>query len=347
MEICLIIPAYEPDQTLLGVLDGILEMQPRQTDVGLNILVVNDGSCSDISLLVFNRIKTEFPDVHLLNLENNLGKGGALKAGFQFIEKNITEVQWVVTADADGQHLPEDIWRLLNAGKNNVEFALGVRTFDTDMPFRSYVGNVLTRKLFEFINGLNISDTQTGLRGFRKKWLKKLQAIPFDGYDFEIDALTQMVKIIEPIQIPIKRVYEPGNPSSHFRPLLDSLKIYAVMLRHIMVVFSATVAEFAIYSWMVIAGVPLSMALVIGRTLATIILFWFARNFVFKSKGNYKLEALRYVTLVLINLLLLWLLIKSLKHAFGLNYIFGMVIGYCLLFFLNFLVQQYIVFRNK
>lgn len=347
MHACLLIPAYQPNEALLGLVNEVIALASSSSKIDLEIIVVNDGSISDKSKKVFDLIKLQVAEVHLLELAENGGKGGALKAGFAYITAHMTDVTWVVTADADGQHLSNDVWRILNAGLTSKKPVLGVREFDPEMPLRSYVGNVLTRRLFSLIHGLDISDTQTGLRGFGYEWVLKLQAIPFKGYDFEIEALSQMAKTDELLQIPIERVYEPGNPTSHFRPLHDSFRIYAVLFRHIFVVFLATVFEFALYSSLVTAGTPIFSALLIGRTLATVILFWFARNYVFKSNGNYISQVGLYILLVGINLLLLWLLIIGLNQFLGVNYILGMAIGYCSLFIFNFFIQRYIVFKDK
>ena len=66
---------------------------------------------------------------------------------------------WVVTADADSQHLPEDIWAIVEAGISSTEPIIGVRKFDTNVPFRSKLGNKVTQFLFYIIHKINVSDT--------------------------------------------------------------------------------------------------------------------------------------------------------------------------------------------
>lgn len=237
MYACLLIPAYQPNNVLLDMICEIKEKKKLHSNIVLTILVVNDGSTSKLSQQVFSRLENEYSRTHVLTLKKNCGKGAALKAGFKHIQNKFPLSEWIVTADADGQHLPKDIWSILDAETKNEKIILGVRKFDANMPLRSYLGNVVTKHLFKLIHGLDISDTQTGLRGFNKDWLSKLLNIPYNGYDYEIEALAQMAKTQELVQIPISCVYEIGNPTSHFNPFFDTIKIFAVLLRHILRVF--------------------------------------------------------------------------------------------------------------
>lgn len=148
-------------------------------------------------------------------------------------------------------------------------------------------------------------------------------------------------------QIPIERVYEPGNPTSHFNPLTDSLKIYGVLFRHVFVVFLATIVEFALYASLLLLGSSVLLALIVSRAISTIVLFWFAKDFVFKASGNTMKQAVLYLGLVCLNLFLLWLLIIGLNNLFGISAYLGMVLGYCLLFAFNFLTQRFVIFQRK
>lgn len=69
--------------------------------------------------------------------------------------------------DADGQHLPEDMGRLLMKAVGNPKaLILGSRTMDDTVPWKSKIGNQLTKKVFRLMTGTEVSDTQTGLRAF-------------------------------------------------------------------------------------------------------------------------------------------------------------------------------------
>ena len=80
--------------------------------------------------------------------------------------------------------------------------------------------------------GLSLRDTQTGLRGVPRALFEGLLNLRTHGYDFELDMLLLVKRSnIEIIEIPIETVYLEDNNSSHFNPLLDSLKIYMVFYK--------------------------------------------------------------------------------------------------------------------
>ena len=135
-----VIPAYQPDERLVTLVRTL----HRESRNRLEIVVVDDGSDASCQR-IFEALGG---DAIVLQHPENRGKGAALKTGFSYIrEQRIRGV--VVTADADGQHTPEDILRLeYYVEKYPKEMALGKRTFKGNIPWKSRVGNRLTRKLF-------------------------------------------------------------------------------------------------------------------------------------------------------------------------------------------------------
>ena len=141
----------------------------------------------------------------------------------------------VVTADADGQHSPHDIAALTTQlTLQQTEVILGVRSFRGKIPARNRFGNILTKHLFQVIIGTKLTDTQTGLRAISLPILSSLLHIPSKRFDYEFEALIYLAKSRVPIrQEPIQALYPNKNHNSHFKPLLDSLRIYSVFIRHL------------------------------------------------------------------------------------------------------------------
>lgn len=229
MNYCVIIPAYNPSNELIELVKTLISCHVSK------IIVINDGSQSN-SDEIFKSIKNLHEKAIVLHHDINQGKGAALKTGFRYAYTHFNEAIGVVTADADGQHSVEDILRvgqpLLG---NSGDLIMGVRQFEVNnanIPFRSQFGNLLTAKLFKLIVGLNISDTQCGLRGIPRDFIPELLQIKNNGYDFELMMLIASKSAHRKIQeIPIKTIYIDNNQSSHFNPILDSFKIYFVLLR--------------------------------------------------------------------------------------------------------------------
>lgn len=203
-------------------------MQCRALGLG-PIYVVDDGSDLESSHAVWAKIKA-LSDVRLLEQETNLGKGASLKNGFRKILAELPECLGIVTADADGQHLPTDIQKVAETLRQSPQaLVIGARSFGASVPWRSQFGNRLTRTLFRALLRLNLQDTQSGLRGIARTFVPELLILKGCRYEFELEMLIQAsVKKVPLQEISISTVYEPGNPTSHFRPLVDSYRIYSV-----------------------------------------------------------------------------------------------------------------------
>lgn len=209
------IPAFEPERRLA-------ELVRRLKDDFHDIVVVDDGSHT--AGAVFEDLRT-IDGVTVLVHPKNRGKGAALKTAFTEILYRFPNAIGTVTADADGQHLPQDIVRIAESLRNYPDrLTLGVRTFGKDIPLRSRLGNLWTIAEFRLLTGHLVRDTQTGLRGIPLSLLPQFTKIPGDRYDYEIRMLTcATLQTKKPIQIPITTVYENGNEASHFKPLADTV----------------------------------------------------------------------------------------------------------------------------
>ena len=228
-----IIPAYQPDEKLLTLVQSLRQHHPH-----LLIIVINDGS--DPGLQDLFRKLLDFR-IELLHHPVNLGKGQALKTGFvHYLKIAGQNPLGVVTADADGQHALADILALCESlVREQQHLHLGVRNITlvndkTKIPLRSKIGNVLTSFIFRKISAIPLYDTQTGLRGIPAHLLKLLINSRSRGYELEMEMLLMAKKRgVKIKQIPIETIYFDNNSRSHFNPWRDSLKIYSLIARFI------------------------------------------------------------------------------------------------------------------
>ena len=211
--VTVLIPASNPDEKLLALLPKLKERFSR-------IVIVDDGSVKGREIFPQAEKYAEKILVH----ERNRGKGAALKTGFAYLGDSTD----VITADSDGQHTPEDIAKVAEGLRNHRDgLVLGVRSFSGKVPLRSRFGNWWTRWFFFLMTGLMIRDTQTGLRGIPAALLPRVAGIPGDRYEYEMAMLADAKNHpSRPLQIPIETVYIDSNATSHFNPLLDTIRIY-------------------------------------------------------------------------------------------------------------------------
>ncbi|MDR3703925.1 MAG: bifunctional glycosyltransferase family 2/GtrA family protein [Candidatus Sulfopaludibacter sp.] len=221
-----LIPAYRPTEALPRLAAELVASARVRA-----VVVVDDGSGSGFAGIFAAAAKIE--GVHVLTHLVNLGKGAALKTGLNYAALSFPECTGVVTADADGQHTAKDIVRTAGAlVESPQDLILGARSFPPQVPFRSRLGNILTRYVLRAVVGQAVSDTQTGLRGVPMDLIPTLLRLRPNGYDFELEVLLACRRTMRDIrEIPIETIYLDGNRSSHFNPLLDSMRIYFLFLR--------------------------------------------------------------------------------------------------------------------
>lgn len=217
----IIIPAYQPSNRLLELVKILREESPGQS-----IIVIDDGSQLAAQAL-FHSVRR--CGVVVLKRSSNKGKGAALKMGFQYFLEHFSDSSpGVVTADADGQHMPNDILSISHSLANDEEsLHLGIRQFNKEqIPMKSKLGNMFSSFIFRRLSGLDIDDVQTGLRGIPKRLVKIMLTNESMGYEFELDMLITTVKQKISIKtVPIETVYLDKNEGSHFKLFSDSLKI--------------------------------------------------------------------------------------------------------------------------
>lgn len=157
---CAIIPFFNEVITIEKIIDDVLNYTSF-------VLAINDGSTDGSEL----KIKLQ-SNVKLISHKNNLGKGKALRAGFEEVLKS--KFKFTVTLDADLQHSPEYIPNLVNnLGLN--DFVIGNRLNDlSGMPFQRILSNKMTSFLLSKKTGYKILDSQSGFRAFNTDVLRKI-----------------------------------------------------------------------------------------------------------------------------------------------------------------------------
>lgn len=200
------IPAYNEEKTLGAVLDSIPKKYPRvdQTE----IIVISDGSKDKTAEIAKNK------GVILIEHDLNRGLGGALGTGFEYARKNNFDA--AITFDADGQHNPEDIWPVVRplifkradvvVGSRLKNLPAG-KAGPKGMPWYRILGiwglNIITLIFFWVWS----SDSQSGLRGFSKKALSKID-IQSNKMEVSSEFFYEIGrKGLKMIEVPIKSIY--------------------------------------------------------------------------------------------------------------------------------------------
>lgn len=349
IEIPVIIPAYEPDEKMIKLLEAL-----RQEGL-TNLVLVDDGSGPDYAPL-FERAKKEYGALVLTHAVN-LGKGRALKTAFNECLLRYPKAIGCVTADSDGQHTPACILKCMEAMRKAPDaLVLGCRNFDGEnVPFRSAVGNKMTRQVLKYLAGVGVSDTQTGLRGIPQAFMRHLMNVKGERFEFETNMLletkTEQISITE---VPIETVYLEENKSSHFNPVRDSARIYLVFGKFLFSSLSSSVLDlvlFGIFCRLLKGRLPAQISYIVAATVAARLIsaaYNFGMNYkvVFKSRGGVLKAAWRYVALAAVQMAC---------SAFLVNFVYGFTGGIevlvkmpvdIFLFFISFLIQREFVYQE-
>ena len=338
-ELSVLIPAWQPDLTLMALVADLV-----QRGFGA-VVVVDDGSRAECEAL-FAELST-LPAVEVLHHAVNLGKGRALKTGFNHLLNAHPEFAAVVTADGDGQHTPADIERvaraLLDSGSRPV---LGSRKLEKDVPLRSRIGNVLTREVFGFLTGASLSDTQTGLRGLPFALLPELLPLEGERYEYEMTMLAHLCRAAQtPLEVPIATVYIENNRGSHFNPVWDSMRIYFVLVRFYASSLIAAGIDLAGF-WICYAFThQLLLSVVVGR-ISSLVNFAVNRRFVFRSRGSVPGSLGRYYLLAAAVAAISYVFILTLHTYADWDVFAAKIIVDIVLSLISFSAQRTFVFRR-
>ncbi|MCR4767889.1 MAG: glycosyltransferase family 2 protein [Saccharofermentans sp.] len=216
MKTAVLLPVYNPDEKFLHLVE---ELSKR----GFKVVAVNDGSLEHCD--EFFKRAERYADV--IGYKENKGKGYALKRGFEYIGNNMAdEVDYIVTADSDGQHAIEDIERVAKLTRKTDGIVLGMRDLSEKIPIKSRIGNDMSKIVYTIVTGVYLRDNQSGLRGFPVRLCMWLQDIPGNKYEFELNVLATAHKEgMKVTGIDIKTIYENNNKNTHFRPITDTVRI--------------------------------------------------------------------------------------------------------------------------
>lgn len=343
-DIALLIPAYQPNYRLVNLIEEILNSEENCFS---RVIIINDGSDTSHSSIFNTLIKN--PAVTVLNHSFNLGKGAAIKTGFQFILDSGNEIS-IVTADADGQHAPNDILRIAKTAlSNHDKLVLGVREFGNNVPLRSQLGNKLTCVLMRIITGIKLYDTQTGLRAWPKNLAKTSLEIPMNGYEFEMEALVRSSRITTKgsiLQIPISTIYIDSNQSSHFDPLLDSMRIYFVFIRFCGAGLFTALIDNMVFITAYQVHHDLLFSQILSRLIGAIFSLAMSYHVVFYSKKNRIKAGVKFFSLVTVFGFISFYMITLLNTTLGINIIASKLLVELSLFIFSFIVQRNLIFNR-
>ena len=211
------IPAFQAEETVGDVVLGTLELVAE-------VLVVDDGSTDSTSSAAGAM------GARVVRHRRNLGKGSALRTAFtDLLARGFSTV---ITLDADGQHLPGEIPRLLEEARGGADLVLGSRAhlFAEMHPLRR-ASNRGSSWAISRIAGTAVADAQSGFRLYTRRLLERT-GFPESRFEAESAVIVRAGRLgFRVTCVPVGLGEVDGRATSHYRPLADSLRIAGAVIR--------------------------------------------------------------------------------------------------------------------
>lgn len=216
--IAAVIPAFNAERSVGDVIRGTR----KELDC---VIVIDDGSTDRTSAIARANGAT------LLCHEVNRGKGRALKTAFAYALKN--RFDGLITLDADGQHLPSEIPKLLRARREtNADLIIGGRSHHFDsMTAQRRMANRFSAWSISKASGTCVTDSQSGFRFYSATLIREVK-LHTDGFALESEVIVRAGRGgYRVVTVPIELGFVNGLPTSHFHPVNDTLRIAWIVLR--------------------------------------------------------------------------------------------------------------------
>ena len=214
------IPAYNEERNIEKTIINVAKFVNQ-------VIVCDDGSTDNTVL------KAENAGAYVIKLQKNLGKGAALKEIFKFAKSSNIDI--MITIDADGQFVPEEIPLLLKPIiEKKSDIVVGYRFDDkTEMPKYRKIGNKFLDKITNLAENIGVRDTQSGFRSYSKKAVEIIN-FKTDGFGADseilIDAIQKKLKISEE---KVTVIYNTGGRTSTKNPISHTVEVITSVVEKI------------------------------------------------------------------------------------------------------------------
>lgn len=215
--IAAVVPAYQAAPSVGDVIRRALEQIPT-------VLAVDDGSTDGTA------DAARAAGAEVIVQPTNQGKGRALWLAFQELFGRGFDA--VVTLDADGQHLPGEIPKLIAGAEDGTDLVLGTRShLFGEMSKLRKTSNRLSSRAISILAGEPLDDIQTGFRLYRRR-LVEGTGFPEPRFEAESAVIVRAIRRgFRVSAVPVELGFADGRLTSHYRPLIDSVRIGLAVIR--------------------------------------------------------------------------------------------------------------------
>jgi len=218
LDLSIILPAYNEESVIVQVINEIQSVLQTKFQGSYEILVIDDGS--DDQTIEY----AEKAGARVVSHPHNIGNGAAVKTG---IRESLGKI--LVMMDADGQHSPDDIPRMLKEIER-YDMVVGARTSSSDTDLHRDIGNKIYNALATYVSDRKIEDLTSGFRAIKRDIARKFVYLLPNTFSYPSTITLAVLRSGGSLTyIPIKTKRRIGK--SKIRLIKDGLRFLVIILR--------------------------------------------------------------------------------------------------------------------
>ena len=212
-KITILLPAFNEEQSIAATVSNIRGLYPD-----FEVLVIDDGSTDNTMQMAMDAGANVWPHPY------NIGNGASIKSGLRSALG-----EWVVMMDADGQHDPADIARLLEH-KDTFDMVVGARSKDSKGAMHRNIANWIYNKIASYVTRFRVQDLTSGYRLVRRDVARKFIYLLPNGFSYPTTLTMAYLRSGHSIKyIPIRAAKRHGK--SKIKLVKDGARFFLIIAR--------------------------------------------------------------------------------------------------------------------
>ena len=212
--VSVIMPARNESGAIKTVIESVLKTVP-----GAEVLVVDDGSTDETASIA------EAAGARVITHHYSMGNGAAIKTGARSAKGAI-----FVFMDADGQHSPSDIPRLIGLIDQGFDMVVGARNSESQASAGRGLANRVYNRLATYMTGQRIPDLTSGFRAVKANRFREFLYLLPNGFSYPTTITMAFFRAGYSVAyVPIIAAERTGQ--SHIRPLRDGIRFLLIIFK--------------------------------------------------------------------------------------------------------------------
>ncbi len=210
----IVIPAKNEQKNLPSLLSGL-----NQTLPDCKIIIVDDGSTDETKAIALSH------GCRVISHPYSLGNGAAIKTGAR-----ACTTEYIIFMDADGQHSPKDVPKLLDELDKGFIMAIGARNPDTHASIFRKFANTIYNKIASYVTNFEVKDLTSGFRAVKRETFSRFLYLLPNGFSYPTTITMAFLRSGYPVAyVPIDAKKRKGK--SHINPLTDGPRFLIIILK--------------------------------------------------------------------------------------------------------------------